>query len=73
MGTYHGVHVLGPVDDTLHQHRLRTIVLEELLHLRRQILGMLTANCVDTHGSRQRDEVGVRHTRVRVPRVIEQV
>ena len=65
--------MLVGLNQALHEDRLRVIVLEELLHLRRQIFGALTANSVDTHGSRQRDEVGVRHTRVRVPRVIEQV
>ena len=65
--------MLVSLNQALHEDRLRVIVLEEFLHLRRQIFGTLTANGVDTHGSRQRDEVGVRHTRVRVPRVVEEV
>ena len=73
MGTYHGVHVLGTVDDTLHQHRLRTIILKELLHLRRQVLNAVTSNGVDVHRLRQRNEVRVVHTRVRVALIIEEV
>ena len=73
MGTYHGVHVLSPVDDTLHQHRLRAIILEELLHLRRKLLGRVTTNSVYVHRTGKIDEVRVDHTRVGVPTVVEQV
>ena len=65
--------MLVSLNQALHEDGLRVVVFEELLHLRRQILGALTANGVDTHGSRQGDEVGVRHARVRVPRVVEEV
>ena len=65
--------MLGSVDDTLHQHRLRAIILEELLHLGWEVLRTVTADCVDAHRLRQRDEVGIMHPRVRVPSVVEQI
>ena len=61
------------LDLTLEQNRFRVVVLEELLHLGREVLRTVTADRVDAHRLRQRDEVGVMHPRVRVPRVVEQI
>ena len=73
LGTYHGVDVLGPVDDTLHQHRLRAIILEELLHLRRQLGVIRAADRVNTHRLREQAEVRVRHAGMRVTVLVEEV
>ena len=71
--THHREHMLRLIDQTFHQNRFRVIILEELLHLGWEVLRTVTADCVDAHRLRQRDEVGVMHPRVRVPRVVEQI
>jgi len=58
---------------TLHQHRPRTVVLEELLHLRWQLFCCMAPDGVHTHRASQKDKVRVNHLRVRVPLVVEKI
>jgi hypothetical protein len=69
----HRVHVLVRLDEALHQDRPRVVVREELGHLLRQLRGRAHAERLDAHRLGELDKVRVRHARVRVPLVVEQV
>lgn len=60
-------------NQTLHEHGLIPAILQEFLHLRREFFCRLTPNGVDTHGLSEEDKVGVRHSCVGVPGVVEEV
>ena len=70
---YHGEDVFVRLDFALHQDRPRVVVLEELLHLRRQLLQRFTADSVHAHGFGQGDKVWIPHRGVRVPVVVEKI
>jgi len=61
------------VDQAFHQYRSSSIILQELLHLRWQLLRRMAPYSVDTHRPGQEDEVRVRHPCMRVPIVVKQV
>ena len=69
--THHWVHVLLARNNALHDDRLVVIVLEELLHLRRQILCTGAPDGVDAHSLGEQHKVGVGHLCVRVPLLVE--
>ena len=69
----HREDVFVRLDHALEQHGPAIVVLEELLHLLRQLRRALHPDRVHAHRACERDEVGVRHARVRVPRVVEQI
>jgi hypothetical protein len=71
--TDHWEYMLVLLHQTLHQHRPRTVVLEELLHLRWQLFCCMAPDGVNTHRASQEDKVRVDHPRVRVPLVVEKI
>jgi hypothetical protein len=71
--THHRVHVLINFNQTLHQNRFRAVIFEELLHFCRKFGRRFAPNRVHAHGPGKQDEIGVRHSSVRIPRVIEQI
>lgn len=69
----HREDVLICLDHALEQDGPVVVVLEELLHLRRQLRRTRHPDRMYAHRARERDEVRVRHARVRVPRAVEQI
>lgn len=63
--------VLG--DLTLHNDRLGSVVLEELLHHPREILSGLASKSLASHGLGELHEVGVGHSSVRVSVLVEEI
>ena len=59
--------------ETLHKDRFRSVVLQELLHLRWELLRALNADGMHTHRLREHDKVGVRHLRVGVTFFVEEI
>jgi hypothetical protein len=72
-GGHHGEDMLVSLDEALHDDGLGAVVLEELLHLRREFLAVVAAEALDAHRLGELDEVRVRHPGVRVPGVVEEV
>jgi hypothetical protein len=72
-GGDHREYVLATLDDALHHHGFGVVVLEELLHFLRQLRGGAAPEGVHAHGIRKLDEVGIRHTCVRVALVVKEI
>lgn len=61
------------LNQTFHQHGLISPILQELLHLGRKLFQRLTPDGMNAHGLSEEGKVWVRHLRVGVPGVIEEV
>lgn len=72
-GRDHGEDVLMRLHEAFKEHRSRVVVLDELLHLRRELFQRLRSYSVDAHRFREENEVRVLHGRVRVTVVVEHV
>lgn len=72
-GGYHRENVLLGRDNALEQHGLVVGVLEELLHLGREVLCFLTSDSVYAHGLSELDEVRVHHASVGVSLIVEEI
>lgn len=70
---HHRKDVFLALDKTFHDDWLRTVVLEELLHLRGQFLGVVATQSLDAHCLGQLGEIGVRHPCVRVACRVEKI
>ena len=62
--------MLVRLDQTLHQHRSITRILQKLLHFLRQLLNLLTPDGVHAHSLSEEDKVRVRHLCVGVPSLV---
>ena len=71
--SYHREHVLSLVNNDIQKHRSRAIILQELLHLRREVLRTVTADSMDTHRLREGNEIRVNHPRVGIPCIVEEI
>ena len=59
--------------NTLHHHRLRVVILQELLHLGRELFGAVTPDRMDAHSLCEQHKVGIGHLSVRVSLLVEQI
>jgi len=71
--THHGEYMFLLIHQTLHQHRSCAVILQELLHLRGKLVGIMASDGMYTHRPGEEDEVRVRHPCVRVAGVVEKV
>jgi len=65
--------MLVRLNQTLHQYGLISPILQELLHLGRKLFHRLTPDGVDAHGLSEEDKVWIRHGRVGVSGIIEEI
>ena len=65
--------MLFRLNQTLHEHRFITPILQELLHLLRELLERLTSDRMHAHSLSEENEIRIRHLGVRVSSVVEEI
>ena len=70
---YHRKHMLVPLNQTLHQHGFRSVILQKLFHLFAEFAGIAASDCVDTHRLCKTDKIGICHSGVGIAGVVKEI